>query len=69
MQAPLDLLESLLPAAARARRKERVRRVALAASEALVAAARSRWRARAGGMHDDIAAMVVIFDSMPPPAA
>jgi hypothetical protein len=74
---PLDLLESVTPAIYRNRIRDRIRRVALSAAEALVALARSRWkRATTGssypstggpGLHDDIAVMVVIFDQLPPP--
>ena len=74
---PLDLLESVTPALYRNRIRDRIRRVALSAAEALVALARSRWkRATTGssdpstggpGLHDDIAVMVVIFDQLPPP--
>jgi hypothetical protein len=42
---PLDLIESMLPTAARLRRLERRRTVALAAAEAVVAAAMSAWQA------------------------
>ena len=73
---PLDLLESVTPALYRSRIRDRIRRVALSAAEALVALARSRWKkATTGsshpstgpGLHDDIAVMVVIFDQLPPP--
>lgn len=73
---PLDLLESVTPALYRSRIRDRIRRVALSAAEALVALARSRWKkATTGsntstngpGLHDDISVLVVVFDQLPPP--
>jgi serine/threonine protein phosphatase PrpC len=46
---PTDLADSVSPAHERRLRQDRMRRVALAAAEALVAAAKARWAAQTGG--------------------
>lgn len=68
---PMDLAESLLPEQARALRLQRRRTTSLAAAEALIAAARVKWKESMGGNHnnrasstpwDDIAVMVILFE-------
>jgi len=61
--SPLDLNDSVMPPLARARRADRLRRVAVAGAEAVLGAAREAWRARLGAdVYADLTVLLVLLD-------